>query len=80
MWKQETLPHRLRSKLLTAFAHEVDFRDLVFSRSCFWKQFTTLQFAVKVLMTCMGVSLEVPSLPIIPHFKNATFAPPTGAQ
>ena len=80
------LPYCWTSKLLTAFVHQVDFPDLKFSRPCFWKQFTTFQFAVKALMKdqtfpfellrrkslfYMGVFLEVPSLPITPKkFKH----------
>ena len=48
-WDQTTLPHCWRSKLLTAFVHELDFSGLKFNRPCFWKQFTTFQFAVKAL-------------------------------
>ena len=80
-WDQTTLPLCWRSKLLTAFVHEVDFSDLKFNRPCFWKQFTTFQFAVKALLkeqnfsfdllrrkslSYMGVFLEVPSLLVIP--------------
>ena len=85
-WKQENLPPQWRSKLLTAFVHEVDFADLVFCRPCFWKQCTTFQFAVKSCLheqrfpfqlirrkslAYMRVFLEIPSFPVIPEaFKE----------